>query len=73
MRAVGRIVVWVDAEAEVRTVILRKNTMTAPTTPPPNTTEPIPAKTSSALSGLPIPMPVEPTPATETAAIETMA
>src|ERR1700712_3468198 len=62
VRAVGRIVVWVDAEAEVSTQMASRWTMIQPTAPPPKTALPMAAKTSSALASLPRPMPLVPTP-----------
>src|SRR6478672_6425689 len=63
VRAVGRIVVWVEAEAEVSTQIASRWTMIQPTAPPPKTWWPIAANTSSAFASLPRPMPEVPTPA----------
>ncbi len=37
VRAVGRMVVWVDADAEVSTQIASRCTMIQPTVPPPKT------------------------------------
>ncbi len=73
VRAVGRIVVWVDAEAEVSTQIASRWTMIQPIAPPPKTSWPMAAKTSSALSSLPRPIPVVPTPANAIVATETSA
>src|SRR6478609_112221 len=63
VRAVGRMVVWVEAEAEVSTVMASRWTMIQPTVPPPKTDSPMTANTSLALSMLPSPMPSSPTPA----------
>ena len=73
VRAVGRIVVCVEAEAEVSTQIASRLTMIQPSAPPPKTSWPIAAKTSSALSSLPRPIPEVPTPAKAIVATETSA
>src|SRR6476620_2835629 len=73
VRAVGRIVVWVEADAEVSTQIASRWTMIQPIPPPPNTSWPIAANTSSALFSLPSPMPLVPTPANAMVATETSA
>ena len=73
VRAVGRMVVCVDAEAEVSTQIASRLTMIQPTAPPPKTSWPIAANTSSALSTLPSPMPLSLTPAKAIVATETSA
>src|SRR3954452_12475097 len=73
VRAVGRIVVWVEADAEVSTQIASRCTMIQPTAPPPKTSWPIAAKTSSALSTLPSPMPWAETPANAIVATDTRA
>src|SRR5689334_19785970 len=73
VRAVGRIVVWVEAEAEVSTQTASRCTMIQPTAPPPKTSWLIAANTSSALSTLPRPMPDEPTPANAMVATDTKA
>src|ERR1700709_2632109 len=62
VRAVGRMVVWVEAEAEVSTQIASRWTMIQPTAPPPKTSWPIAAKTPAALSTLPSQRPFWPTP-----------
>ena len=71
VRAVGRMVVWVDAEAEVNTEIVSRNSPMWPRTLSPNSTLPIAANTSLELSGFAIPIPVVPGPAKATAAVET--
>src|ERR1700712_2816077 len=73
VRAVGRIVVWVDAEAEVSTQIASRWTMIHPIAPPPKTWWPMAAKTSSALPSLPSPVPDVLTPAKAMVATETKA
>src|SRR3978361_127487 len=73
VRAVGRIVVCVEADAEVSTQIASRGTMIQPGAPPPKTAWPMAAKTSSALSTLPRPMPLPPTPAKAIVATETSA
>src|SRR4051794_19803387 len=71
VRAVGRIVVCVDAEAEVRIDADSSRRPTWPRAVSPNRAGPIAANTSSAFSGLPRPMPVVPTPANATAEVDT--
>src|SRR6478609_5568168 len=73
VRAVGRMVVWVEAEAEVSTQMASRCTMIQPTAPPPKTSWPIAAKTSSALSTFPRPIPLSETPAKAMVATETRA
>src|SRR6059058_4003285 len=57
VRAVGRMVVWVDAAALVRIVAANSTCSTDPTPEFPNTAGAIAEKTSSAVFGLPRPMP----------------
>src|SRR5947208_3464209 len=71
VRAVGRIVVWVEADADVRIVAANSTWSTTPIQLPPNTSGAITLKTSPALSGLPRPIPLVPTPAKDTVAIVT--
>jgi hypothetical protein len=71
--AVGRIVVCVDADAEVRMVADSASRPMWPMTLSPNRAGPMAANTSAALSGLPSPASVSPTPAKATAATVTMA
>src|SRR4051812_44661386 len=71
VRAVGRIVVCVDADADVRIDAESSRSAILPRPESPNRAGPIAAKTSSALSGLPSPTPVVPTPANATAAVDT--
>src|SRR3954453_3669431 len=71
VRAVGRIVVWVDADADVRIDAESRSRAILPSPESPNRAGPMAAKTSSALSGFPRPTPVVPTPANATAAVET--
>src|SRR5947208_10218327 len=66
VRAVGRIVVCVDAAADDR---IARNSALAPH--PPSTAEPMPLNGSSIVSGLVSPMPSEPTPANACAATVT--
>src|SRR5882757_9875054 len=73
VRAVGRIVVWVDAEAEVSTLISSSTSNTLPIALSPNTAGPIALNTSSELSALARPIPVLPVPAKATAEIDTTA
>jgi hypothetical protein len=61
--AVGRIVVWVEADAEVRIEAESNNNPTFPRKLSPNRAGPIAAKTSLELSGFPSPIPLVPTPA----------
>jgi len=63
VRAVGRIVVWVDAAAEVSTINNSSLTMTAPTPEVQKTEAPNELRTSPELAELESPMPVEPMPA----------
>ena len=63
VRAVGRIVVCVDAAAEVSTINSSSLTMTAPIPEVPKTEAPNELSTSPELAGLESPMPVEPMPA----------
>src|SRR3954454_20612829 len=71
VRAVGRIVVCVEAEADVRIDADSRSRAIFPSPESPNRAGPMAANTSSALSGLPRPIPVVPTPANATAAVET--
>src|SRR6478609_3395762 len=73
VRAVGRMVVWVDAEAEVSTQMASRWTMIQPIAPPPKTWWPMAAKTSSALLTLPRPIPWAESSSNATAATETRA
>ena len=66
VRAVGRIVVCVDADAEVSTEMISSASKIRPPRSSPNTAGPMALKTSSALASLPRPMPVVPTPAKAT-------
>ena len=70
-RAVGRIVVWVEAADDVSTEMISRTTKKEPNPLSPNTVGAIAANTSSALSGLPRPMPSVPVPAKATEATET--
>src|SRR4249919_1077119 len=63
VRAVGRIVVRVDAAAELSTISTSKWTAAVPTALLPKTAPASTEKTSSALSGLLSPMPDDPIPA----------
>src|SRR6201989_3317431 len=67
-RAVGKIVVCVDAADDVSTEMIRRITKAEPTGPSPKTAGPTAANMSLALSGLPRPMPVVPVPANATEA-----
>src|SRR3954469_6696591 len=64
-RAVGRIVVCVEAEAEVRIVAANSTCRTWPTGLLPNTAGAMTENTSPELSGFASPMPFSPTPAKE--------
>ena len=68
MRAVGRIVVWVDAAAELSTIRISSRARKVPKPEVPNTAWPSTDITSLELSGLPRPMPVVPMPANDWAA-----
>ncbi|GAA1325237.1 hypothetical protein GCM10009610_58140 [Pseudonocardia xinjiangensis] len=72
-RAVGRIVVWVDAADDVSTEMISRTTKKWPRPLSPNTAGPIAANTSSEFSGLPSPMPSVPVPAKATVAADTSA
>ena len=63
VRAVGRIVVWVDAAAELRTISNSRWTRKFPNPLVPNTEWPRTDSTSPWLSGFPSPMPLVPMPA----------
>ena len=63
VRAVGRMVVWVEAAAELRTMSSSRWVSTLPTPEVPNTEWPRTDRTSPWLAGLPSPMPVVPIPA----------
>src|SRR5664279_1765411 len=71
VRAVGRIVVWVEAAAEVRIEIASRSRPTLPSALSPYSVGPIALNTSAALSALPNPIPARPTPANPTAAVDT--
>jgi hypothetical protein len=73
VRAVGRIVVCVEADAEVKMVAERASRPMWPMKLSPNKAGPIAAKTSAELSGLPRPASVSPTPANATVATVTIA
>ncbi len=62
VRAVGRMVVRVDAAAELRTIRMRSLVSPAPMTLEPKTAWPSTDSTSPALSGLPRPIPLSPMP-----------
>src|SRR5689334_10328795 len=66
VRAVGRIVVWVDAAADER---IARNSSLAPQLP--RDDSPMPVSGSSMVSGLVRPMPLSPTPANACAATVT--
>jgi hypothetical protein len=70
-RAVGRIVVWVDAADDVSTEMISRLTRKTPRPLSPNTADPIAANTSSEFSSLPSPMPSVPVPANATEATAT--
>src|SRR5437762_2120432 len=63
VRAVGRIVVWVDAAAEDSTMSSSRWVRNEPKAEVPNTALPCTDSTSPALSRLLRPLPVDPTPA----------
>lgn len=71
VRAVGRIVVWVEADADVRMEIASRSKPTLPSNPSPYSVGPIALNTSEALLALPSPIPWPPTPANAMAATET--
>src|ERR1019366_4225918 len=61
--AVGRIVVWVEAEAEVSTIKISSRDRKVPRQPPPKTAPPSTDSTSNWLAWLPRPIPLVPVPA----------
>ena len=71
VRAVGRIVVWVHADADVRIANASNAVAACPSTEGPKSVGAIAAKTSSALPGAPSPMPSVPTPAKAIVAVAT--
>src|SRR5450755_157432 len=72
VRAVGRIVVWVDADADVRIEIVSSASRMCPMTLSPKSFGPSDRNTLSELSPFDRPMPLSPTPANDTAAVLTM-
>jgi len=62
VRAVGRIVVWVDAAAELSTIRISSRERTSPMPLVPNTSPPR-VESTSKLAVLPRPIPLLPTPA----------
>ena len=68
VRAVGRIVVWVEAAADVSTIRISRWDRKLPSPLPPNTALPSTDSTSPELSWLPSPMPWSPIPAKDWAA-----
>ena len=67
VRAVGRIVVWVEAAAEDSTISSSSWVRNEPKPEEPKTAPPRTDSTSPALSGLPRPMPLVPMPANDCA------
>jgi hypothetical protein len=67
VRAVGRIVVWVDAAAEVSTMRTSSLERNSPIPLPPKTASPRMESTSPVLALLPSPMPEVPMPANDCA------
>src|SRR5215469_12890118 len=65
VRAVGKMVVWVDAAAEESTMISSRRKKTLPTVPLPNTAWPWMDSTSPTLLELPRPLPFVPMPAND--------
>src|SRR5258708_4461495 len=63
VRAVGRMVVWVEAAAELRTISKSRWLRTLPKPDVPNTALPRPDSTSFWLAVLPSPTPLVPSPA----------
>src|ERR1700728_2937763 len=63
VRAVGRIVVWVEAEAEVSTIRISSRDRKVPRPPPPKMAPPRTDSTSNWLLGLLRPTPCDPIPA----------
>src|SRR3954466_15032699 len=60
VRAVGRMVVWVEADAEVRIDAESRSRAILPSPESPNRAGPIAAKTTSAMPGSPSPTPAAP-------------
>ncbi len=73
VRAVGRMVVWVEAAEEVSTMKISSLVRNHPRPWSPKTAPPRPESTSCELSGLPSPMPWAPTPAKDCAEVATSA
>src|ERR1700733_10632589 len=71
VRAVGRIVVWVEAAAEESTIRISRWDRTLPKPEVPNTALPMMDSTSPVLFALPRPMPVVPMPANDCADVVT--
>ena len=63
VRAVGRIVVWVEAAAELSTIRISRWESTLPNPEVPKTEPPSTFSTSPTFAGFPSPMPWVPTPA----------
>ncbi len=68
VRAVGRIVVWVEAAAELSTIRTSSRARKTPKPEPPKTAVPRTESTSPTLFGLARPMPLVPMPANDWAA-----
>ena len=68
VRAVGRIVVWVEAAAELSTMSSSSRDRKVPKPDPPKTAVPSTESTSPVLFGLARPMPLVPMPANDWAA-----
>src|ERR1035438_5279415 len=73
VRAVGRIVVWVDAAAELSTIRISRRVRNVPNPPPPKIAPPRTESTSLVLAGLFRPIPFAPIPANATTATITIA
>ncbi len=73
VRASGRMVVWVDATAEVSTVKMSNLVRNQPGPVVPKTAPPRPESTSPELAGLPRPVPAVPIPANACADVATRA
>ena len=73
VRAVGRIVVWVDAEAELSTIRISSRDRNVPRPPPPKMALPSTDSTSNWLLELLSPIPVLPIPANACTAKMTIA
>src|ERR1035438_5651476 len=73
VRAVGRIVVWVEAAAELSTIRISRRVRNVPNPPPPKIADPRTESTSLVFFGFCRPIPFMPIPANATTATITIA